>query len=125
MENISRNFHIKGGISAINQWFTALEVASPEGFIGDIEKNSMKIEETQWWLANIAMLWWPLIPTQEREYISEIIGNIHSLHCHYSKKAKVAWTGFQKYLEWSIGKLFYQKKQNTTICIGLQHLSGN
>ena len=62
MENISRNFHIKGGISAINQWFTALEVASPEGFIGDIEKNSMKIEETQWWLANIAMLWWPSSP---------------------------------------------------------------
>ena len=58
MENISKISTSKEE-SAINQWFTALEVASPEGFIGDIEKNSMKIEETQWWLANIAMLWGP------------------------------------------------------------------
>ena len=34
LENISRNFHIKGGISTINQWFTALEIASPEGYLG-------------------------------------------------------------------------------------------
>ena len=124
MENISRNFHIKGGISAINQWFTALEVASPEGFIGDIEKNSMKIEETQWWLANIAMLWWPLIPAQERDYISEIIGNYSQSALPLVEKSESCLDWFSKILGMVDWKTILSKEAEYDNSVsGLQHLS--
>lgn len=124
LENISRNFHIKGGISAINQWFTALEIASPEGFIGDIEKNSIKIEETQWWLANIAMLWWPLIPAQEREYISEITGNYSKVPLPLVDKSESSLDWFSKILEMVDWKIILSKEaEHDNSVSGLQHLS--
>lgn len=124
LENISRNFHIKGGISTINQWFTALEIASPEGYLGDYDKSSRRIEETQWWLANIAMIWWPLIPKQESEFIVEIIGNFSKQDLPLLPKSKSCFGWYSRILkmvDWSRVSRLEAEFDNSTACI--QHLS--
>ena len=59
LEKISRSFHVLGGPGALGRWLKTLENAKP--MIGDNQDSvRQKLEETQWWIANICRLWAPL-----------------------------------------------------------------
>ena len=59
LQNIARSFHVLGGPGAAERWITTLSNASRQ--IGDYDDSqSVKQEETQWWLANIIRLWQPI-----------------------------------------------------------------
>ena len=69
LEKISRNFHVLGGPGALGRWIKTLENAKP--IIGDdVELVRQKLEETQWWLANICRFWSPLYD-EAKDFCSE------------------------------------------------------
>ncbi|MEC8258238.1 MAG: PD-(D/E)XK nuclease family protein [Candidatus Thermoplasmatota archaeon] len=56
LQNISRSFHVLGGPGAAERWMTTL--SSNNHQLGDYDDSqSIKQEETQWWLANVINLW--------------------------------------------------------------------
>ena len=59
LQNISLNFHVLGGPGALERWIYTLSIAKPS-LGSDLELMEQRLEETQWWLANILKIWSPL-----------------------------------------------------------------
>ena len=59
LQNISLNFHVLGGPGALERWIYTLSIAKPN-LGSNLEIMEQKLEETQWWLANILKIWSPL-----------------------------------------------------------------
>ena len=59
LQNISLNFHVLGGPGALDRWVYTLSIAKPS-LGSDLPVMQQRLEETQWWLANILRIWAPL-----------------------------------------------------------------
>ncbi|HIA40030.1 MAG TPA: hypothetical protein EYN88_04010, partial [Candidatus Poseidoniales archaeon] len=71
LEDVARSFHILGGAGALTRWLHALDIWRPDPLMVGADKVLLALEETQWWLRNLAEFIRPLLSEEDVEALDE------------------------------------------------------
>ena len=71
LEDIARSFHILGGGGALGRWLHALDTWRPDPLMVGAEKLLIALEETQWWVRNLAEFIRPLLGEEDLQALDE------------------------------------------------------
>lgn len=61
LQDVARSHHILGGNQALNRWLAALDSWRPDPLMVGYDKVMLALEETQWWVRNLAQSQRPLL----------------------------------------------------------------
>jgi len=71
LEDVARSFHILGGAGALARWLHALDIWRPDPLRIGVDKVMLALEETQWWVRNLAEFIRPLLSEEDVEALDE------------------------------------------------------